>query len=101
MSFPENNDGRPKNGLMKLVKHEPERRPVKVVLSIAFKEHVPERSITSMLTALQASGSVTRISAQQFEVEVGRQARLDALKQQLVKWDQHGYITWAEGLSNA
>jgi hypothetical protein len=53
-----------------------------------------------MLTALQASGSVTRISAQQFEVEVGRQARLDALKQQLVKWDQHGYITWAEGLSN-
>jgi hypothetical protein len=64
---------------------------------VQFKEHVPSKSVASMVSSIAAYGLVNPTSNDRsFEIVVFRPSKLPKLQQQLTKWDEHGFLEWSQ-----
>ena len=64
-------------------------------ISITFGEHINTESISSMLSALQATGNVSEgDNARAYAVEVRRASSMTYLQEQLMKWERYGFLKY-------
>ncbi|HVN22504.1 MAG TPA: hypothetical protein VMT71_00935 [Syntrophorhabdales bacterium] len=62
---------------------------------IEFGVHVPEDSLSSIITGIGAYGNVSANSQpNQYEVEVLRKSNVLKLKQRLLEWERYGFLKW-------
>lgn len=65
------------------------------IISITFGEHINTERISSMLSALQATGNVSEgYNARTYTVEVRRASHMAYLQEQLTKWELYGFLKY-------
>lgn len=66
-----------------------------IILKVTFAEHLPADQISSLVTGIAAYGNVTDTNEpNSYSVEVFRVSKLPQLKEQLTKWERHGFLRW-------
>jgi hypothetical protein len=66
-----------------------------MIFRVEFGVHVPEPSISSMVTGLNMYGLLSRDrSPRSYLVDVQRPAKAAALEKQLQAWESYGFLAW-------
>lgn len=67
-------------------------------LQVTFAEHIPSDRIAGMVSGIAAYGNVESVAdGRIFSVEVFRRSNLPGLKEQLLRWEQYGFLRWKQG----
>lgn len=69
-----------------------------VYISVTFAEHVSPDSVAGIVSSIAAFGNVLNGSppGRGYTVEVFRQSKAPNLRSELNKWEQYGFLQWAQ-----
>jgi hypothetical protein len=65
-------------------------------MTVTFNDHIGLDRVAGMVGTMMAYGNVLRrASDRNFSIEIFRRSKLPKLKDQLVQWERHGFLSWS------
>ena len=68
----------------------------KTYFTIKFGVHVPESSVTSMVSGINSFGILLDTGKPYtYELEIIKESKVNELKQRLLEWERYGFLKWS------